>query len=118
MSVEEDISVRDSTDSSATQSETNQEEAPDNQDASHTESEDEETQPMVPLRRSTRERRLPLRYRTGDFQISKSMRTATPDWKERIHCLTSLAASSPLLEHLRPEAGKAILDILTSNSVK
>lgn len=118
VSVEEDISVRDSTDSSATQSETNQEEAPDNQDASHTESEDEETQPMVPLRRSTRERRLPLRYRTGDFQISKSMRTATPDWKERIHCLTSLAASSPLLEHLRPEAGKAILDILTSNSVK
>ena len=99
--------------SSATQRETNQEETLDEQDTTHADVNDQET--IVPLRRSTRERRLPMRYRSDEFEMSKSAIPLTQDWKDRINCLTSLAANSPLLENLRSEAGKAILDILTSH---
>jgi hypothetical protein len=57
-----------------------QEEPPDEEGASS--SSEDENQPVI--RRSTRERRAPLRYRTGEFDMSKVIQRPLSDWKERV----------------------------------
>jgi hypothetical protein len=87
-----------------------QEEPPDEEGASA--SSEDENQPVI--RRSTRERRTPLRYRTGEFDMSKVIQRPLSDWKERVQCITSLSEST-LLDGLQSEAGRTILKILESS---
>lgn len=87
-----------------------QEEPPDEEGASA--SSEDENQPVI--RRSTRERRAPLRYRTGEFDMSKVIQRPLSDWKERVQCITSLSEST-LLDGLQSEAGRTILKILESS---
>ena len=87
-----------------------QEEPPDEEGASA--SSEDENQPVI--RRSTRERGAPLRYRTGEFDMSKVIQRPLSDWKERVQCITSLSEST-LLDGLHSEAGRTILKILESS---
>ena len=74
--------------------------------------EDEPTQ-EVPPRRSSRQRKLPVRYQTGDFLMNKCT-TRKEDWERKVSCITSLVSNSSLLSNLQDEAGRAILEILSN----
>lgn len=65
----------------------------------------------VPLRRSTRQRKLPFRYQTGDFLSSKSA-IQKEDWEKKISYITSLCTNSDLFSNLQEKAG--ILELLSS----
>jgi hypothetical protein len=65
-------------DSSTSQDQSSvQQEPPDKEEASA--SSEDENQPVI--RRSTRERRAPLRYRTGEFDMFKVIQRSLSDWK-------------------------------------
>ncbi|VDI34236.1 Hypothetical predicted protein [Mytilus galloprovincialis] len=99
---------------SASNNETVQEEPPDEETAQDTDT-DEDDEP-VQLRRSTRERRVPLRFRSGDFDMTKSaQRTPLSDWEKKVQYITSLSDRG-YMEGLQSEAAKTILDILKSSS--
>ena len=102
-------------DRSASQDERQQEDTP-GDDSSHEDTDDPEQEP-VPVRRSTRERKAPAWYTSGDYDISKSAVVTSSDWEKKIHCITTLAAESDLFTGLQTQAGQTILDILkTSNT--
>jgi hypothetical protein len=98
-------------DRSASQDQSSVQEDPPDEEGASASSEDE-NQPVI--RRSTRERRAPLRYRTGEFDMSKVIQRPLFDWKERVQCITSLSEST-LLDGLQSEAGRTILKILESS---
>ena len=98
-------------DRSASQDQSSVQEEPPDEEGASTSSENE-NQPVI--RRSTRERRAPLRYRTGEFDMSKVIQRPVSDWKERVQCITSLSEST-LLDGLQSEAGRTILKILESS---
>lgn len=66
----------------------------------------------VPLKRSTRQRKLPIRYQTGDFLLSKFAKQKE-DWEKKISYMTSLCTNSDFFSNIQEEAGRAILDILS-----
>jgi Zn/Cd-binding protein ZinT len=105
---EEDIPVEDR---SALQDQSSVQEEPPHEEGASASSEDK-NQPVI--RRSTRERRTPLRYRTGEFDMSKIIQRPLSDWKERVQCITSLSEST-LLDRLQSEASRTILKILESS---
>ena len=76
---------------SASQSveETIQEDTPVN-NVSHVDEESNDDTP-VPIRRSTRERRPPAWFRSGEFDVSKSAVTPRTDWKNKVSSIGSLA---------------------------
>ena len=100
---------------SASNTETAQNEIPEADTPSQTETDENEE---IPLRRSTRLRKPPARFQTGDFLLSKSAAHVPPtykdDWKEKVSCITSLATNSSLFSNLQNEAGRAIIDILVN----
>ena len=77
-----------SAEGSASETETVQEETPDNAETQDTDTGTDTDEP-VPLRRSTRERRAPLRYRTGEFDMSKSAIHTMTDWEKKVNLITS-----------------------------
>ncbi|XP_033755109.1 uncharacterized protein LOC117338053 [Pecten maximus] len=64
-------------------------------------------EPEVELRRSTRQRRLPERYASGDFLMS----VQEPDWQRRVSYLMSLA-SSDRFKGLSPQVADAVLALV------
>ncbi|CAG2199340.1 unnamed protein product [Mytilus edulis] len=84
------------------------------QDISQTDTDDEDEQ--VSIRRSARERRPPLRFTTGEFDMAKSAITTMSDWEKKIQCLKSFADQKSLLQDLQTKAGRTILDILRSST--
>lgn len=67
----------------------------------------------VPLRRSTRQRNLPIRYQTSDFLLSKSA-IQKEGWEKKISYITSFCTNSDLFSYLQEEADRAILEMLSS----
>ena len=100
---------------SASNTETAQNEIPEADTPSQTETDENEE---IPLRRSTRLRKPPARFQTGDFLLSKSAAHVPPtykdDWKEKVSCITSLATNSSLFSNLQNEASRAIIDIIVN----
>ncbi|VDI76670.1 Hypothetical predicted protein [Mytilus galloprovincialis] len=84
------------------------------QNISQTDTDDEDEQ--VSIRRSTRERRPLLRFTTGEFDMTKSATTTMSDWEKKIQCLKSFADKTTLLQDLQTKAGRTILDILKSST--
>ncbi|VDI56099.1 Hypothetical predicted protein [Mytilus galloprovincialis] len=82
ISVDEDLISED--ERSASQDEIVEEDTLE-QDTSHTYTDDEDE--PVPIRRSVRERRPPLRFTTGEFDMAKSATTTMSDWEKKIQCL-------------------------------
>lgn len=108
-SVSEDHSA-DRSASPLTLPEIRQEDTPDSESSQSDVEDNEETQ--LPVRRSTRERRPPSWFTSGDYDTSKSAVTSKADWEKRVNCIISLATESDLLKNLQNEAGHTILDIL------
>ncbi|CAG2222986.1 unnamed protein product [Mytilus edulis] len=111
ISVDEDLISED--ERSASQDEIVQEDTLE-QDTSQTDTDDEDE--PVPIRRSARERRPPLRFTTGEFDMAKSAITTMSDWEKKIQCLKSISDQTTLLQDLQTEAGRTILDILKSST--
>ncbi|VDI55205.1 Hypothetical predicted protein [Mytilus galloprovincialis] len=111
LSVDEDLISED--ERSASQDEIVQEDTLE-QDTSQTDTDDEDE--PVPIRRSARERRPPLRFTTGEFDMAKSAINTMSDWEKKIQCLKSISDQTTLLQDLQTEAGRAIVDILKSST--
>ncbi|XP_071151143.1 uncharacterized protein [Mytilus edulis] len=111
ISVDEDLISED--ERSASQDEIVQEDTLEH-DISQTDTDDEDE--PVPIRRSARERRPPLRFTTGEFNMAKSAINTMSDCEKKIQCLKSISDQTTLLQDLHTEAGPAILDILKSST--
>lgn len=112
ISVQEDSLLEDQR--SASQEMTDQDDTLPDEDQSA--STDIETVTPVPARRSTRERRPPHRFTTGEYDMTMSAITVKPEWERKVQCIQDLAANSPTLQNLQTEAGKAMLQILMSST--
>ena len=111
----ESVDEEDSADRSASQQETEQENTPVDSEVSQPDTDEDEPTPVL-VRRSARERRPPARFRTGEYDMSKSaVQSDTPDWEKKVKFITSLAAESDLFQGLQNEAGRTILEILKSS---
>ncbi|XP_052071205.1 protein starmaker-like [Mytilus californianus] len=69
----------------------------------------------VPVRRSTRSRKPPAWYTSGDYDISKSAVSVQSEWKQKIDCITDLVQSD-LFVDMKSEAARTILDILKTST--
>ena len=89
-------------------SESQQEDTPE-ADTSQADSDDTD----VPVRRSTRVKRPPAWYTSGDYDTSKSAVNVRSEWMQKVDCITNLAQSD-LFAGMQNEAARTILDILKS----
>ena len=97
--------------SASADDDTVQEDPPD--DSVHDSTNSDSTK-SVQLRRSTRERRPLLRYRSDEYDMSRAIqRVSSSDWERKINILTSLS-DKRIIQGLQSEAGENILEILKS----